>query len=114
MSYPLVNIQNSTNYTAKGIVYYASDLCSNDDYSVAPDVSWQASSRGACLITKISAYVETTSGNVEALPYSSSGTSYSQFVVISVGKNKFEVIRRVNGMEDETPLDREEPTENQK
>ena len=114
MAYPLVNIHNSTNYIASGTVDYMSIFCSNDDYSVTPNTSWQATSRGVCLVTKISAVVKTPSGNIQATPYTSSGTSDSQYAVITVGDNKFEVTRRVSAMEDETPVDYMEPTENQK
>jgi hypothetical protein len=64
-------------------------------------------------VTEISATVVTPKGNIQATSYSSSGTSYSQFAVIEVGDNKFEVTRRVNAMEDKVPADHVEPTENQ-
>ncbi len=114
MSYPLVNIHNSTNYIANGTVDYMSIFCSNDDYTVTPNTSWQASSRGVCLVTKISATVKTPNGDFQATPYTSSGTSYSQFAIIQVGPNQFEVTRRVSAMEDEIPADYKEPTEQQK
>ena len=113
MSYPLVNIHNSTNYVVRGVVEYASIFCVNSDYSVGPNTSWQASSRGICLVTKISATVKTPSGNYQATAYTSSGTSYNIFAVIEVGENKFEVTRRISAMEDQTPADHVEPTENQ-
>ena len=114
MSYPLVNISNSTNFIASGTVEYASIFCSNDDYTVTPTTSWQASSRGVCLVTKISATVNTPNGNIVATPYTSSGTSYSQFAIIQTGPNSFEVTRRVSAHEDTTPEGYKEPTEKQK
>lgn len=115
MSYPLVGIANSTNYIASGTVSYMSLFCSNDDYTVTPNTTWSASSRGVCLLTEISAVLQTPTGNIEATPYTSSGTSYSQFAVIQTGPNSFEVTRRVSGAEkDETPADYAEPTSPQK
>jgi hypothetical protein len=114
MSYPLVTIFNSTQYIASGTVSYASIFCSNDGYTVRPNTQWQANSRGVCLVTGISAVVKTPTGGIQATPYSSSGTSYSQFAVIQSGANAFEVTRRVSGSEDVKPADHVEPTEKQK
>ena len=114
MAYPLVKIFNSTTYNVDGKVSYASIFCSNDDYNVTTHTEWTAKHRGVCLVTEISAVVKTPTGNIQAKPYKSSGTSYSSFAVIQVGQNKFEVTRRVNEMEDEVPEDYVEPTEDQK
>jgi hypothetical protein len=114
MSYPLVNIFNSTNYIASGTVHYKSAFCSNDDYTVTPNTAWQADSRGVCLVTKIDATVRTPNGDIVANPYTSSGTSYSQFAIIQTGPNSFEVTRRVSSLEDKTPSDYVEPKEQQK
>lgn len=114
MSYPLVTIADSTPFNISGEVCYASLFCSNDDYSATPNTTWKASSRGVCLVTKITATVRTPQGDIVATPYTSSGTSYSQFAVIQVGPGKFEVTRRVSEFEDKTPEDYVEPTENQK
>ncbi|MFC3803520.1 hypothetical protein [Cohnella sp. GCM10012308] len=94
--YDLVQIHNSTPFNASGKVEYASFLCSDDSYSVQRDETWRASSRGACLLTKITATVRTPSGNIEAEPYTSSGTSYSNFAIIQVGPNQFQVTRVVS------------------
>jgi len=91
--YDLVQIFNSTSFNAFGKVEYASIFCSDDNYSVQRDETWRASGRGACLVTRITATVRTPSGNIEAEPYTSSGTSYSQFAIIQVGVNKFQVTR---------------------
>ncbi|MFK7786944.1 MAG: hypothetical protein AB8B56_17620 [Crocinitomicaceae bacterium] len=114
MSYPLVTIADSTNYNISGKVSYASIFCSDDDYSATPNTTWTASSRGVCLVTGISATVKTPNGDVQATPYSSSGTAYSQFAVIQTGPGKFEVTRRVNLSEDQIPADYKEPTTKQK
>ncbi|WP_339238833.1 hypothetical protein MKX40_30370 [Paenibacillus sp. FSL R5-0517] len=95
-SYPLVRIYNSTSFNASGKVEYASLFCSDDNYVVQRDETWQASSRGVCLVTRITATVRTPSGNIEAEPYTSSGTSYSQFAIIQVGPNRFQVTRVVS------------------
>lgn len=114
MSYPLVQITNSTNYIASGTVHYRSAFCSNDDYNVTPNTTWKAKSRGVCLVTEIDATVQTPNGNIVANPYTSSGTSYSLFAIIQTGPNSFEVTRRVSSLEDATPSDHVEPTEQQK
>jgi hypothetical protein len=114
MSYPNVQITDSTPYIASGTVHYASIFCSNDDYFVTPNTTWQAGSRGVCLVTKIDAVVQTPNGNIVATPYTSSGTSYSQFAVIQTGANSFEVTRRVSALEDKKPSDYVEPKKKQK
>lgn len=114
MSYPLVNIHNATNYIVKGKVEYLSAFCSNDTYVVTPNTRWEASSRGVCLVTKITATVKTPRGDFEAAPYTSSGTSYSKYAVITIGEDKFEVTRRVSSMEDKAPAGYVEPVESQK
>ncbi|GGG70195.1 hypothetical protein GCM10010918_26850 [Paenibacillus radicis (ex Gao et al. 2016)] len=95
--YDPVHIFNSTSFNASGKVEYASIFCSDDNYSVQRDETWRASSRGVCLVTRITATVKTPSGNIEAEPYTSSGTSFSKFAIIQVGVNKFQVTRVVSG-----------------
>lgn len=114
MSYPLVEIKNSTNFIATGNVDYASIFCSNDSYTVTPLTTWKAKSRGVCLLTKITATVQTPTGNIVATPYESSGTSYSQFAIIQTGPTSFAVTRIVNMLEDVAPEDHVEPTTQQK
>ncbi|QAY67291.1 hypothetical protein [Paenibacillus protaetiae] len=95
--YDPVQIVNSTSFNAVGTVEYASIFCSNDNFVVERDETWRASSRGVCLLTRISATVRTPSGNIQAEPYVSSGTSFSQFAIIQVGANQFRVTRVVSG-----------------
>ena len=117
MSYPNVSIVNSTGYNISGTVDYKSVFCSNDNYNAGNGQTWNASSRGVCLVTKISSDVSTPDGNVSATPYTSSGTAYSNFAVIQTNTNPlaFEVTRRVSlAKEDVPPIDYVEPTENQK
>jgi len=95
--YPLVSVSNSVEYIVSGTVHYSSWLCSDDDFDITPNTAWAASSRGACLIKEITATVTTPDGDIDATPYTSSGTSYSQFAVINHGNgNNFEVTRRVS------------------
>jgi hypothetical protein len=114
MAYPVVEIANSTSYMASGTVEYASMFCSDDNYNVTPNTTWQAGSRGVCLVTQITASVITPNGTFQAQPYTSSGTSYSQFAVIQTGVNTFEVTRRVSLLEDLVPAGYVEPEEQQK
>lgn len=93
MAYPKVHIVNSTNYTVKGTVKYAA--CSSDDFEITPWGNWTASSRGVCLLTKITAKVYTPGKTEEATSYSSSGTSYSQFAVLQTAPNNFTMTRIV-------------------
>ncbi len=96
LTYSNVSIVNSTDRNISGRVEYASLFCSDDDYRVAPNRNWQASSRGACLVTKITAKAD---GVYNAISYTSSGTSYSQFAIIDLNDpsdSKYQVTRRVS------------------
>ena len=64
--------------------------------TVTPNTIWIATSRGLCLVTKITATVKIPSGNIESTPYSSDGTAFSQFAIIQTGEIQFEVTRRVS------------------
>jgi hypothetical protein len=64
-------------------------------------------------VVRITAEVETPDGIISAEPYTSAGTTYSQFAVIQMDTHSFEVTRRVTAG-DEKPLDYVEPTEKQK
>ena len=59
MAYSKVHIVNSTNFSVKGKVKYASAFCADDNYEIAPWGSWTAGSRGVCLLTEVSATVHT-------------------------------------------------------
>jgi hypothetical protein len=116
LGYPVVQIHNSTQFFANGTVHYPSIFCSNDSWQTTPDTTWTAGSRGVCLVTTISGHVNTPSGWVTATPYTSSGTSYSQFAIIATGNNTFAVTRVVSAAAkaDVPPQDYKEPTEKQK
>ena len=88
-SYPNAKIQNKTIFPATGVVRYASAFCKDDrfsvpagqlqkDGSIKPGV-WEASSRGVCLITGIEASL--AGAGKPVVSYSSSGTSYSNFII---------------------------------
>jgi hypothetical protein len=88
-AYPLATINNRAPYPATGVVHYASLLCKNDrfsvpaaqvqaDGSITPGV-WRASKRGWCLIKRIDASL--TGADRGVTSYTSSGTSYSNFIL---------------------------------
>jgi len=114
MSYPLVKIVNSTPYAVDGKVVYCSAFCSDDDYQIDSFSSWEAESRGVCLVKKVSASISKDGKHFQAKEYTSSGTSYSQFAIIQLGEEEFAVTRIVNGADDLPPTDYVEPTEKQK
>ena len=98
--YPYVTITNKTPYATnrylpsigghqllddKTYVKYATHFCSNDYIQeiIVSGGTWTASSRGACLVTKIEATLtRPNGGSWECDSYRSSGTSYSQFSII--------------------------------
>ena len=68
--------------------------CGDDENSspVAPGSYYEASSRGVCLLTQVSATIyDPVNGETSALPYTSSGTSYSQFAVIDNADGSYQV-----------------------
>lgn len=84
MAYPLVQITNSVPAASMidGTVSYMS--CSGDSYILTKkQKKWTATSRGICLVTEITATVTIADDEVAATSYTSSGTSYSEFAVIS-------------------------------
>ncbi len=83
-AYPNAKVTNRTEFTATGEINYAA--CKNDKFTVAPGQQWIGPNRGACLITWIRASLSGSpktpgakSGAVQQ--YSSSGTSYSNFII---------------------------------
>lgn len=117
MGYPLVKITNSTPFEAVGEVCYLSAFCSNDDYQVKSFHDWTADSRGVCLVNRITATLKTPDGDIQAIPYESTGTSYSEFAIIKAygGKDTYKVCRPVSvTAPDDKPADYVEPTEKQK
>jgi len=114
MGYPPVTVHDSTSYNVSGKVSYASIFCSDDDYSATPSTTWNGPGRGVCLVTEITATVKTPNGDIVATPYSSSGTSYSEYAVITTSGTTFQVTRVVSQQEDEKPADYVEPKEKQK
>lgn len=117
MAYDPVIIYNSTGHNVpQGKVEYLSWVCKDDNYSIGIDQSfWQASSRGSCLVTKITATVDVRGKHVQAVAYDSSGTSYSRFAVVATGPESFAVTRLITGS-DNVDLGeiQPEPTEEQK
>lgn len=113
MAYPPVEIKNSTAFIAWGTVVYRSVFCRNDSYHVTPNTTWKSPGRGVCLVTEITATVRTPGGDIVATPYTSSGTSYSQFAIIQTGASSFQVTRIVTALEDGEPENYAEPTTQQ-
>ena len=96
--YPYAAVLASTEYEVSGEVHYESSLCKNDHFTAQPGTYWHATSRGVCLILKITATVHTPTGNVEAVSYTSKiGTSFSQFAVIMTGSSAYAVTRIWDG-----------------
>jgi len=93
-SYPKVNIINSTDKNMKIKVYYA--LRSHDEGLIEPWGSWTGPGRGVCLLTKVEATVTVNNGEYKVQPYTSTGTSYSQFAVLQTDEKSFQVTRRVH------------------
>jgi hypothetical protein len=98
--YPAVHIVNSTSYAVTGTVVYS--VCSDDNYNIdaGPGTSWTGPSRGGCLITEITAQLAVNGSFISATPYTSSGTSYSQFAILQTNNSplEFEVTRRTNAV----------------
>jgi hypothetical protein len=91
--YPYVSISNSTQHNVSGRVEFAA--CFQSTYVTHIGQTWTDDERGICLVTKITAVVATDDGNIEAKPYVSTGTSYSNYVVIYRNGN-YEVTRVTN------------------
>lgn len=100
VGYPLVNVVNWTTYRhVHGIVKYTDPIapfgfrfCTDDhfEFHYSEGASWEASTRGGCLVSKIIAVVTNEDGDfyyvpgnkkIHCEPYLSSGTGYSQFAV---------------------------------
>lgn len=112
MAYPDVHVKNSTPYKViNGKVNYASAFCSDDSFQIAPNGDW-SNSRGVCLITQVYATVVFNGHDVRATPYSSSGTSYSEYVIFETSPGAFAITRVVTGVEDsDVGVLEAEPTE---
>lgn len=87
--YPKVTIINYTDKSVRGKVSYMSAFCGDDKFTVAAGATWTASSRGVCLVTKVS--------NDDGIgkPYESTGTSFSMFGIYTTD-NGSRIYRRDN------------------
>lgn len=94
MSYPRIHITEGVTtvpVTAiSGTISFQSTMCEDDTYNSLP---YTGPDRGICLLAEITAKVTfTTPGNdsvtVDAVPFYSSGTSSSQFVIIQANQDK--------------------------
>lgn len=95
MGYSDVHVHNATNYAASGEVVYA--VCSDDSFNISAGHDW-SHSRGLCLITKVSAKLSVNGQFIDAVPYTSSGTGYSQFVIYQRADGTFAVTRDTSAM----------------
>jgi len=87
-AYPLARVVNNTEYTVSGEVQYISAFCRDDTYNVGPGQTWEASSRGGCLIDGITGNISEGARHGEStsvVPYDSTGTSYSVFQINAHG-----------------------------
>jgi hypothetical protein len=89
-AYPNAKVTNRTEFHATGEINYAS--CKNDKFSVAPGQTWTGPGRGVCLITwirsSLSGNPKTPGAKAGAVQqYSSSGTSYSNFIIQATENN---------------------------
>ena len=92
--YPYVTITNKTPYDTldiqnSNVVQYSTRalFCSDDLYSVAAQQTWKASSRGECLVHRITATLTIPDGPGYLLctTYKSSGTGHSIYSIIMKG-----------------------------
>lgn len=90
-AYPKACVVNTTRYRVHGEIKYAA--CSTDNFNLRAGAQ-ESFARGLCLLTRINAVVQLEDRDVQAKPYTSTGTSYSQFAVIEVAPGVFEVTRR--------------------
>ena len=109
--YPYAHVENLSPYEIHVKVTYMSIFCSDDEVTIAPGQSWTADSRGVCLITEVSSTMKLPEGEINCIPYESSGTSYSQFMVAYKAPLKCLVTRIVNesGPEDRQLTEQDEP-----
>lgn len=96
MSYPLIEIVNSTNHVISGEISYMTVFCSSHYFSAKPHSAWKAQKRGICPIIEISALVKTPRGTFIAKPYISIGTTHNLFELVQTAENMFRVIRLRN------------------
>ena len=91
--YPYVKVTNNTPYDGSGGWVEYGDFCKHDtfarDTNLAPGDTWEASSRGWCLVKEIYAYIFLPGlpDGLACAPYKSSGTSYSEFFIIMKGED---------------------------
>jgi hypothetical protein len=112
--YPPVKILNTTQHHASGRIEFAApNICGASSYRVNAGERFTDKGRGLCLLKTITATLSTPDGSIEATPYRSSGTAYSDFAIIQDGA-LFKVTRVVNEFEDERPAGVGDPTTEQR
>ncbi|HDW3058386.1 TPA: hypothetical protein RMI67_006337 [Bacillus cereus] len=95
IGYPDIVIFNKTDLDARGDITLATFFCNDITYYVDAHDRTQSYSRGICLVTKITAFLNYPGSGIVyvAEPYTSTGTSYSQYEIVSIDRNKFKINR---------------------
>ena len=86
-AYPHVHITNKTKFEVYGDIHYKGGSfwgCGTQTYHSSPYSSFDAPSRGACLISKISVNAYDIGAGT---PYTSSGTGFASFVIFKTDSN---------------------------
>ena len=102
--YPYVQIQNKTDRAVAGTVHYNGESeddcttggwCTCDQYNIAPHKTWEASSRGACLVDNIQVNWSGATPN-SGIPYSNNelGTRHGKFSVVRNSNGRPQVVWR--------------------
>ncbi len=87
-----VTLTNETQYPVKATIYYNGIFCSTDrDVDIAPGKTYR-NEVGACLINQIAAsvFVPGRAMPATARPYTSSGTGYRTFKIVSEYNGNYE------------------------
>lgn len=70
-------------------------MCSDDNWSIVGQQTWYGPERGLCLLTKITGYLKVNGNVIQAEPYTSSGTSYSEYELVQTSTTPTFAIKRV-------------------
>ena len=96
-----VHIVNKTNYVIQGEVDYTEiprvhiSLCSNDSYLTGRNGSWTASSRGFCLVSKITVKFIDANGDLKVgVPFTSLASYASEFEVVKTADGNVKVEKK--------------------
>ena len=102
LHYPYAHVENLSSNDITVKITYASLFCKDDTFSLGPNESWTADSRGVCLITKIESTMTVEGGDINCQSYMSSGTSYSQFYVANLTPTRCTVRQNLSALAPDT------------